>query len=363
MVRFRSFFLAILLFGLLITPAFRVSGQASSDSTVHICVEPTAPEAAPPSLITLGGSQLLGLVIPQDAKVTVFSGPASNLTLHLYEIATDAQNGGYRATRTVNRDMYGVNNVSPGARCSGRYSTSLTGDLVASDPAFVSRDRAIIIQTGPAVDTAVVDDFVGVLSVSIRPSGSVEEAGFIRDFQIIQISGGYIDLSLPFLDRDTQVVLIANKDLSISESFDGQDWLSLVVANARSSFMKQLARLNPPLDLFKLMEEGFIRIYPHAGLFHNFPAGGYLRLMLSETPAAREPQFREGVSMRPLEGTRANYYMPHMMNEVAGALFAPQNTAKVHRVDPNTGQLFIIDPKPGGTVEMVIQSWLVEVVP
>jgi hypothetical protein len=327
---------------------------AADASLVHICIVPIDQDGTEhdPYLMTIRQSQIFGLVIPRDAKITVYGGSESPLAAAVYSITTDAQTGGYRRQSEIASSFARSQIPNGGSRpCSEEYAAVLTADLVSTVPIPVAANYALIVRSGEQGDLES-QPFLGTFALHFMEN--VVSSNSLTDFQIIQLSEGSIDLSFPFLSSDTRFILIANTEVGIRRSFAAADqFLSLLIADTRQLFMQDLQRKS--LDLFQIMDQGKVQIYPNSGLISEYPTGGFLKLEMS--PDTPNRHFSTGDTIRPLAGTRANYFLPDRFGEVYGALLSPANTAQIAEID-NKGQLLITDP--AGSDKVVIQAWLVE---
>ncbi len=340
--------------------------EAARQGLVFVCVELLDPGEADnvinPYLVTFRDADLtdhiFGFVIPEDAFITFYSDSTAVPAVGIYSIAPDAATGGYR--RLSSMSMAYASEDTPGERaCSVEYPEIIADDLLSTIPLRVSAEQVVVVQTG-GDDLLSSAEILGVFTLHFRSLLT----GFSEDFQVVQFSGGGIELSFPFLQEDIRFVLVANKEVRVRISYTDStdDFLAQNSANPRSRFLQALAReqvvLDAPetLDLFQMMEEGVSRIYPHSGLILVYPTGGYLRLEMSPVAAIRDPAFDAGVIVEPIEGSFPGYVTAETGTSNT---LNDGDTVNVVRIDEN-GQLIVSSLKVGEGA--TVDAWFLEVV-
>jgi hypothetical protein len=187
------------------------------------------------------------------------------------------------------------------------------------------------------------------------------------------MSGGGIELSFPFIKANTRLIVIANKyvDLLVSDPQNTSNFVAKFNSNATEGF-SQLLGLEvastgeqTTLNLFQMMNEGAVRIYPAFGaILSNYPPNSFMRLEMSPL-AARRDDLSAGVLIRAIKGLQAQYWILTNLNEPYNTLDNPPGATvepkplEVVGIDPETHDLQI--KTAGGTAR--IESWFVEVVP
>ncbi len=341
--------------------------EADQQGLVFVCVELLNPgeddNVINPYLVSFRDTDLtdhiFGFSIPEEAFITFYSDNTVVPALGIYSIAPDAATGGYRRLSPVSTAY--ASDDTPGERaCSVEYPEIITNDLLSTIPLRVSVDQVVVVQIG-GDDLLSSAEILGVFTLHFRSLLT----GFSEDFQVVQLSGGGIELSFPFLQEDTRFVLVANKEVRVRISYTDstEDFLAQNSANPRPHFLQALEReqviLDSPetLNLFQMMEEGASRIYPHSGLILVYPTGGYLRLEMTPVAAMRDPAFDVGVIVEPIEGS-----FPVYVTAESGSsnTLNDGDTANVVQID-ETGQLIISSLKVGEGA--TVDSWFLEVVP
>jgi hypothetical protein len=346
----------VLAFTLLGIPA-----HAQQASLVYICVEPDDVKGVP-YLLTFRQTNLFGILIPEKANLTVYSQEGANVSL--YGIDPDVQSGGYHRTNKIATAITRMG-LPISRPCESQYPKSKIdlGALAATVPLPVSEDYVALIQT-TGDNRLDSQPFLGVFSFNFPDS--VPEKNTPRSFQVIQLDDRAtgIEMSFPFIRQNTRLLLVGNKDVDVRRSFKDDDtrFSSPLPSDERNLLISQLNGLG--LNLFSIMKDGQVRIYPSSGLIIDYQQGGFLRLDIAPSPAGRDPLFVKGMAIHPLEGAEANYYLLSQPKLTYGKLSnttGPNNvdTAIISREVDNSGRLFITDPK--GKDDVFVESWLVEV--
>lgn len=352
MIRNRFFFL--LMFFVLLTPVH--AQNKKPQGVVYLCVVPTNLEDGTrgvPYLMGFRKVTLVGFVVSENATVTVYNDPGVVVAIGVHHILPDAQTGGYRRAGKV-ATAYTTTNVAAPRDCAAEYPDLITPDMLATLPLSVSKDQAMMVQAGGDSD---LDGAEILGSTAFHFMGTAPESQ--KNIQVLQLQDSAIDLSFPFLKEDTRFVMLANKNVTVKRSFTDSetDFLSPLISNEHRGFITLMER--EALDLFKLMNEGFFRIYPASGLIEVYPTQGFLRLEIPGSPAHREPAFEAGQTVGALniQGIKARYYLAGRADAL-GSLETTSRPIPVVEVDAN-GQLVVTASDQTVTIE----AWLVEVRP
>ena len=324
--------------------------QAQQGGLIHVCV---APPNANEYLLTFRATTLFGLIVPQQATITVYA-DRGDISAGVYAINPDAMSGSYVRTEFLVHAETAIN-VPTGRACTTGYADVLTSQL-ATVPIPVSKDHALIVQIG-GIDQ-LNNVVLGAFSLHFR-IGS--EAPTFLNFQILQLSDTDtgIEVYVPFVPGNTPLTVIGNKDFAIRQSFaDNDQAFSPSAPAANREFLSQQLAYDS-LNMYVMMREAAVRIYPHRGIETSY-LGGYVRLEMAPIAEPRDPQFTEGATITPLGGAPAvPYYVTSNQNEPLGVV-QPGGTVQVSRIDVGTGTLYIERPDDDGDV--IIEAWLMEVV-
>lgn len=375
------------IFGLSPSNQMHIAAQNLPQELVHICIEPpnypssVSNNTFAPYLLTVRTSTLFGILISENANATVYNATNSFLAAGVYTIAPDANTGGYRRINKL-AQTYAQMTVPRSSACEtlSAYSATVT-NLSHTMPLTVSSDHALFVHVGaqnslageqetvdaeenseqsPPIELDPLDTapVLGVYSFHIRPV--TEE--FQQDLQVLQLAPREIDISFPFLQQDTRIAIVSNKEifLQISLSDDPSEFagLQLQGSDQRPTFIATIARDvpgDPPLLLFQMLKDGLARIYPSHGSKYTYRSGGFIRLLPSDNQSFRDPQFLVGDEVCPLAGTEAPYRLPGQ-TDVLGTL-KEDNRANIVRIDDLTGELIV----NVNNQEVVIEAWLTEV--
>lgn len=350
----RRLFFFVLVFFVLLTPV--QAQNKKPQGVVYLCIVPTNLEDGTRGIPYLMGFRvvtLVGFVVSEDATVTVYNDPGAEVAVGVHHILPDAQTGGYRRAGKVTT-AYTTTNVPASRDCAAEYPELITPDMLATLPLTVSTNQAIMVEVGG--DTRLDNtDILG--STAFHFMGTAPESQ--KNIQVLQLEDSEIDLSFPFLKEDTPFVMLANKNVTVKRSFteNEDDFLSQTLGNEHRGFIAEMERES--LDLFKIMSDGFFRIYPAFGLLEEYPTLGFLRLEMSDSPARREPSFEAGQTVGALniQGIKARYYLEGRVDALGG-LETTSQPIPVVEVDAN-GQLVVTATNQTVTIE----AWLVEVRP
>lgn len=329
--------------------------SAQDQQLILVCISPQNPEIGQPYLLVFRNVDSIGVVVPDDSAVEVYS--AAPLTADEYVIAPDAATGGYRPITYIANASAEI--AIPRAKScqNDTYAEFVTPDLRSTIPLPVSAGHAVIIRFGSV--QAPPPTFLGVFAFWFNPP----EEEFAVRVQVIQLDPrNNIDLTIPMysptLRSETNYIVMGNKSFSIQDLLTEEIEGEIRFAASRQALMNVLGTAN--IDLFVIMRSAQVRVYPDSGISSGrYPHGGYLRLQVSADQSIRNPAFEAGSRIRPLEGTGAGYYLLTQPNQPFGALASRSAVGDVIRVDSETGRLIIRDPD--GEDEVFIEAWLVEV--
>ncbi len=349
----RKLFYFLLVFLVLLTPV--QAQNKKPQGVVYLCIVPTLEDGTRgvPYLVGFRLVTLVGFVVSEDATVTVYNDPGAAVVVGVHHILPDAQTGGYRRVGRV-ATAYTTTNVPAPRDCAAEYPELITPDMLATLPLTVSIDQAMIVQVG---GNALLDESEILGSTAFHFMGTTPESQ--KNIQVMQLTESAIDLSFPFLKEDTGFVLLANKNITVKRSFteNEADFLSQKIGNEHRGFISEMERES--LDLFKIMSEGFFRIYPASGLLEVYPTQGFLRLEMPASPARRNPPFEanQTVGALTIKGVKARYYLEGRADAL-GSLETTSRPIPVVNVDDD-GQLIVT----ASNQTVIIEAWLVEVKP
>lgn len=292
-------------------------------------------------MLTFRNTDMFGLVIPKDAYATIYS--ENEFVTEVENITTSALSGGYQRDQFVARAASVSNNNLQ--ECSS-YS-EITTNLHSSVPLLISPERVIMVRKATVSNFTA---FLGVFSFHFQPF----EPGR-ADFQVIQMAGNSIELSLPFLSNLQQVadfLLVANKEFTLK--FSDPNNINFGGGKTASDLSFLQGDLSSrSLNLISIMSGAFVKIHPGWGTLEYYTPGRFLRLEMTADAVVRD--FREGVRITPIPGaTEVNYYVPNNLTERFGTLKA-DTSVEVTRVDEK-GQLYI----NVSNQEYIIDAWLTQ---
>lgn len=345
-----------------------VSAQAIS--VIHICVMPRNGER-PPYVMSFQQTGAFGVLIPQEADVVIYSNQP--LSTGLYTINTDASTGGYRALETLAIvDAATIIPTQVGCR-SGANAAIISGSTFSTIPLPISINHALIIQMSGMSTSVLTDNPLvrGVLAFNFRPGSATNTSNWIN-FQILQMlgeEGPVIEFAVPFIPPGTAFTIIANKLFSIGQSqpeaVPPRFPEYLTPANSVVTTVQPDLQALYGLNIFEVMAQGGIRIYPDSGI-NDVYRGGYFQLSIRPQETSR--RLPEGGNVRALAGAEASIVLLNRFNNNPFRINAPfgagertdriqgNTTVRIVRIEPDTGQLVVIQ----GSSEAIIQSWLVE---
>ncbi len=165
---------------------------------------------------------------------------------------------------------------------------------------------------------------------------------------------------LPYIDVQERFTVIANKDVTIRRSFEGDllNFSAPIVPDNLSILLPTLANETPPIDLPQTMRDAHFRIYPARGMIIDYRPGGLFQIGMSSSPVVRNFT-GAGQEVRAIEGGfRAHFYaeFPRLSTPVFGRLEGNQ-IASVVEIDER-GQLIAEKRDVSGFIE----AWLVDIV-
>jgi hypothetical protein len=319
-------------------------------NTILVCIAPQDPSVGEPYLLVFRNASALGIIVPDNSNVIIYS--AFPLWAAEYTITSDAVSGGYRPDTYI-ATVSAENNI-PSPRLCGNYEGYITSDLRSTIPLPVSANHAVLIQQR-GNDKLANPQFLGSFAFQFQPVNNQ----FAARFQVIQLDGGNIDVNLPFYNEQVPYVLIANKNVSVRRSFADapDDFSSRSFANDRSDFVRELALDN--LNLFDIMRNDLVRLYPLQGIQAEYAPGGYIRIEMAPEPASRQPEFAIGTTIRSIDDDTIDYIA--FAEPTVGGSLRSNELPQVLRIESQgqfAGQLIV---RYADGAEIVVESWLVEV--
>jgi len=218
-------------------------------------------------------SPLFGLVFPQSGVVTVSS--TSRLRAALFSIDPSNMTGGYSLGDYI---MFAQTseNIPPASD-----NDPCRTDFLSTVPMRVSPNHMIAIQIGTG------NNFVNPVMRGVF-AFYFEEQG--KGFQIVQFNRNEnIEMKFPFLTGTTHnryiVVSNAYAKLGQSATRGGNTIISERDLLDRFSLETELENKQFGLDLYEIMDQSSVHIYPYCGEFRNYEPGEYVRLSaLSAAP-------------------------------------------------------------------------------
>lgn len=350
---------------------------AQNSTSLFVCVSPEDSTQTPYTM-AFQQTTAFGLLIPENADVVIYS--TTEFTSSLYTINTDANSGGYRTLERLATIDNGT--VIPiDIECGNQFQEELIAATYSTIPIPVSANHALLIELDEVEETNLTDALTvrGVLAFTFRLENIQEqESTDWFSFQILQISevDPVIEFTVPSIPPNTPFSVISNKTFGIGQSQIGvippAFPPNLQPSNPRQFVQDDLRNIFN-LNLFSIMEEGAIRIYPESGAY-GFYNGAYFQLSIPTDIPVRE--FNVGTEVRALSGAEALFVNTDVLEDnpfLIGINFRERsqttsggrllqdpsiadNTLPVARVDLATGQLIV----QNSNQEAIIQSWLVE---
>lgn len=360
--------------------------QADNGELVYLCIEPSSD--AQPYLIGMKTVDLVGFVPSENASVTLYSPADQSVLVGVYTILPDAASGGYRRDTKVGTAL--TTSQLPADRpCSAGYSEQLS-DMwmtftIPMSPDFAMLiERSVTLSQAPFTEPLHLDDnldtlpFLGAMGIYLSPPASPADASTTDaasgyGFQLIQLSAAAIDLTFPFVQDDRSIMVLSNKDVTLSltsaesagtdEDFSGgRAPINYQSANDRM----QRSQYGFTGSLFQVMEDNYFRIYPHGITLEAYLATSFIRLELGPSEVTRNPAFiadqgsgSQQVLPLNLPDIRADYFLPTRRDEPIGQLVPSSAGISVVGIDAQ-GQLIV---QGSNQSNVIIEAWYVEVAP
>lgn len=339
-----------------------VSYAQASHPQIIFCVNPVGD--ATPYIIEFWDSTVFGILVPENARITIFSNTFYSSAL--YTINTNARSGGYLTMEhllTANT----VTRVATGNPCLNTDTRDLFSQLpFQTVPLPVSLNHAIIVQEGGSNELA--NPFQRVVSFTFGIATA--EGTTLRNLQIIQNSESDPFLNFRYLDLEpnTPFMVIANKDFGIGQSLPNTDppEFSRERPSDIRSFVKSDLEDLYALDIFELAKESNARIYISSGLLDTY-RGNYIRISLAPDTVERIPSLQPGglvraipeatatfISLDQIKGNELQLDLPYDSNPLGNIL--GDSIYRIIEINDTTGQLVIdFNGNPA-----IVQAWLVE---
>lgn len=328
---------------------------------VIVCVVPDKSTVAPFTL-TFRSPVHTGIVIPYDATITIYS--IGSASASLYRIEPDAITGGYRKFEHIASVTSTTSTIPPQAegQCPANLVPRLDGFAIkVAQPVRVNYSAMLAISNatgiaGIPVEGSVLGVFAFHFPASTTDIGSNTNA---IDFQVIQLNDNDIEFRPPAIGQNVPLILIANKDVAVSEELKDGSLGNPRTVETRQFFKSKLQTTG--YLLYKILEDGKGRFYPQGGLLDLFyTPGNYLKLS-AMSPEAPTRTFTVCNDVKILDPeVIARYYAltnPDP-NSPFGRLANPDATVKIDGIEQE--RLIIID---GNGTRSFIEAWLVQEVP
>lgn len=349
---------------------FSIVSAQSTGLLLHVCVTPD--NGTPAYLITFRDTDLenntMGMALPDSAQIVVYGTETSNGRFGIFNLAPDAETGGYQLAGEITTGLTRVDIPRTNA-CVEEYPEIITEDIPTSSPQQFAPGQGIFLEFISTIsdsnETSVIPptSILGAFSLHFRPS----LGGFSQDIQLIQTSPGGIEVSFPgILSETTRFVAIGNKDFGVQISFAEflNRPLQPIPANPRVNFIELLERQRfpidgeIPLDLFILMAEGGVRFYPFGGVVYEYPAQGFIRFDTSPIQSEREVSFiannGETITVIPIVGATPGY---DAIENESTQYMGVEDRAQV--VEVRDGVLIVTSSRMG--LEATVDAWLVTI--
>jgi hypothetical protein len=350
---------------LFLTSNQMVTYAQTASPRIVFCVNPRA-GGGDPYIIEFWDSIVFGILIPENARVSVFSNTFYSSAL--YTVNTNAKSGGYLAMEhlaTVNT----VTEVANGNPCWNEDTRELFAQLPYKTlPLPISINHAIVVQEGNSDELA--NPFQRVVSFTFGIGG--EEGSTTRNLQIIQNSESDPFLNFRYLDLEpnTPFIVVANKDFAIGQSLPDTDppEFSRERPSDIRSFVKSDLEDLYGLNIFEVAKQSNARIYISSGLLDTY-RGTYIRVSLAPDTVERIPALLSGVLVRALPDATATFVSLEQIGNNLLQLDLPYETNpfgiilgdsvyRIIEVNDRTGQLVLdFDGNP-----VIVEGWLVEAV-
>jgi len=358
--------------------------QADNGELVYLCIEPSSD--AQPYLIGIKTVDLVGFVPSENANVTLYSPAEESVLVGMYTILPDAASGGYRRDTKVAAALT-TSQLPADPQCSTGYSEQLS-DMwmtftIPMSPDFVMLiERFVTLPQAPFTEPLHLDDnldtlpFLGVVGIYLSPpespaDASTTDAASGYGFQLIQLSAAAIDVTFPFVQDDRSIMILSNKDVTLSLTSAGSSGADEDFSGGRAPINYQSAndrmqRYGFTGSLFQVMEDNYFRIYPHGLTLEAYLATSFIRLEMGPSEVARNPAFiaeqgsgSQRVLPIKLPDIQADYFLPNRRNEPIGQLVSSSASISVVGID-SQGQLVV---QGSNQSNITIEAWYVEVAP
>lgn len=360
MIRFYRYLLCLPLILFIMGNVPVVTDAQAEPPTVYFCVDPTDEEQTP-YLIEFWDSEVFGILIPQDAVVTIYT--SEFYTANLYTVNTNARTGGYLPLELL-AETNTFTQIPADNPCLNNDTRALFDGLpVHTIPMPISENHAIVVQQGD--NSELSNPFQRVISFTF---GIGEEDGELRNLQIIQNSELDTFLNFRILDiaPNTPFMVVANKDFGIGQSLpdtDPPEFSRERPSDIRSFVQSDLQDLYG-LDIFEIADASSARVYISSGLLDIY-RGTYIRISLAPDTAERIPPFTEGTLIQALPSATAAFVSLEQIDDNPLRIDLPfddnpqgqltgDSVYRVIEIEELTGQLVIdFDGNPA-----IIESWL-----
>lgn len=326
------------------------------------CVNPIGGD---PYIIEFLDSIVFGVIIPEDARVTIFTN--TFYTAALYTINTNAKSGGYLTMEHI-ATANTVTRIAAGNPCMSAETREFFRKLPFQTlPLPISVNHAITVQQGASNELA--NPFQRIVSFTFGIGG--DEDSTFRNLQIIQNSEADPFLNFRYFDLEpnTPFMVIANKDFGIGQSLpdtNPPEFSRERPSDIRSFVKSDLADLYG-LDIFEVAKQSNARIYISSGLLDTY-RGNYIRISLAPDTVERIPAFEPGamihalpdaiatfIAMEQIEGNVLQLDLPFDSNPLGN--ISGDSKYRIIGVNEITGQLVIdFNGNPA-----IVEGWLVEV--
>lgn len=344
-MRTLTLMLIVLLFCLVIP--FQTTQALQVPNELFVCVNPDNRNAY---LIPFRGNNLFGLVIAENATIVVYS--INTVSVTIFPITPDVATGGYIPGRWI-----AVSLTTNDARRADLCRTSLRAlnidpeNLLVTIPLPVSVNHMIQIQTGTD-NNFVSPNIRGVVAFKFQQD--------VADFQYLQLnSTRMVQMSFPFLDPDetlSYLVVTNRQPVNISDVFDDGTVGEAIPTEAREIFTTRLN--NAGLNLFTIMSNANMRIYPRSGRRTDYVYGTYIQLDMGSS-TSQQRDFPEGYRITRIDGEpRFN-----SINVANPNIREPHVTSRSIIVRIDNGRLIVTAGGTGSQELFVEESWLVDAVP
>lgn len=328
---------------------------------VYFCVDPIDKEESP-YLVEFWDSIVFGIMIPEDATVTIFTN--TSYSSALYTINTSAKTGGYLPMEHL-ATMYTQTRIPAVNPCLSSDTEDLFERLpYQTIPMPISVNHAIVVQQERSDE--LDNPFQRVISFTFGIGAEGEK----RNLQVIQVSETDPFLNFRYFDLEpnTPFMVVANKDFGIGQSLPDTEppEFSRERPSDIRSFVKSDLEDLYGLDIFDLAQESDARIYISSGLLDTY-RGTYIRISLAPDTVERIPPLQPDVLVHALPDAVASFVSVEQLGDDPLQLDLPyesnplgqivgDSVYRVIEINEMTGQLIInYDDNP-----VIVQGWLVQ---